>query len=217
MARRSPSEKRQTISALQEAIDSDDWNRFTSALAQARNGDGDDVIMWAVSRTYDPTYIRYVQALMPFTNKHMLGGDPVWSAAFVGDAPTLTLLTPYADEDILQRAMYHAVEQGNEDCVVHLMDLIDCTYENNLPLRVAADNLTEIEKCSTIFNWLYERSDPHAALAYMKTRQELVTIAATKIMEQIVEQRTAEQLKNTINTAIGGGAGSLNNSGSKKL
>jgi hypothetical protein len=34
----------------------------------------------------------------------------------------------------------------------------------------------------------------------------LVTIAATKIMEQIVEQRTAEQLKNTINTAIGGTA-----------
>jgi len=102
--------------------------------------------------------------------------------------------------------MYHAVQQHNDGCVEHLMGLIDCTYENNLPLRVAANNLTEIDNCSTIFNWLYERSDPHAALAYMKTRQELVTIAATKIMEQIVEQRTAEQLKNTINTAIGGTA-----------
>lgn len=217
MARRSPSEKRQTISALQEAIDSDDWKIFQSTLKCAKKGDGDDVINWAVSRTYNPTYIRYVQALIPLTSNIVLGGDVVWSAAFVGDTPTLALLTPYADEDILQRAMYHAVQQHNDGCVEHLMGLIDCTYENNLPLRVAANNLTEIDNCSTIFNWLYERSDPHAALAYMKTRQELVTIAATKLMEQIVEQRTAEQLKNTINTAIGAGAGPLNNSGAKKL
>lgn len=196
------SQKKYIIEQLQNTIDQNDWKAFCSHLVEAKKGYGDDVIEWAVSRTYDPTYIRYVQALMPFTSKTVLGGDAVWSAAFVGNAPTLALLTPYADEDVLQRAMYHAVEEGNEECVEHLMDLIDCTYENNLPLRLAAHDLIEVDECSPIFNWLYERSDPHAALAYMKTRQELVTIAATKVMEQIVEQRTAQQLKDTLNAAI---------------
>lgn len=215
MARRSPSEKQQTIATLQQAIENGNWKLFQSTLKHAKKGDGDDVIEWAVSRTHDPTYIRYVQALIPVTSNTVLGGDAVWSAAFVGDAPTLALLTPYADEDILQRAMYHAVEEQHEGCVAHLMDLIDCTYENNLPLRSAAHDLTGVQNCSTIFNWLYERSDPHAALAYMKTRRELVTIAATIFMEQIVEQRTAEQLKNTINSAID--VRCMKNSGGKKL
>lgn len=196
------SQKQYIIEQLQNTIDQNDWKGFCSHLIEAKKGYGDDVIEWAVSRTYDSTYIRYVQALMPFTSKTVLGGDAVWSAAFVGNAPTLALLTPYADEDVLQRAMYHAVEENNEECVEHLMDLIDCTYENNLPLRLAAHDLIEVGECSTVFNWLYERSDPHAALAYMKTRQELVTIAATKVMEQIVEQRTAQQLKDTLNAAI---------------
>lgn len=208
-------QKHKIIEQLQTTIDHNDWQGFCSHLLEAKKGYGDDVIEWAVSRTYDPTYIRYVQALMPFTSNAVLGGDVVWSAAFVGDAPTLALLTPYADEDILQRALYHAVEEGNEACVEHLMDLIDCTYENNLPLRMAAHDVTGVDHCSTIFNWLYERSDPHAALAYMKTRQELVTIAATKIMEQIVEQRTAERLKDTLHAEIGTSV--VKHSGVKKL
>lgn len=215
MARRSSAEKQQTIATLQQAIEKDNWSLFQSTLKHAKKGDGDDVMNWAVSRTYDPTYIRYVQALIPLTSNTFLGGDVVWMAAFVGNTPTLALLTPYADEEILQRAMYHAVEQHNDGCVEHLMGLIDCTYDNNLPLRMAANDLTGAQNCSTIFNWLYKRSDPHAALAYMKTRQELVTIAATKIMEQIVEQRTAEQLKDTINSAID--VHCTKNSGVKKL
>lgn len=208
------SQKRSVIEHLQNAVEKNDWEGFCSRLLEAKKGYGDDVIEWAVSRTYDPTYIRYVQALIPFTSKSVLAGDVVWSAAFVGDAPTLALLTPYAEEDVLQTAMEHAVQQENEECVLHLLPLLDCTYSYSCPLRGAALDLFDLEG-TPIFNALYEVSDPHAALAYMKTRNELTTIAATKVMEQIMEQRTAEKSKRNINTAIG--VVQAKNSGSKKL
>lgn len=207
--------KQSVISSLQQSVEENDWDGFCSHLSTAKKGYGDDVIIWAVSRTYDPTYIRYVKALMPYTSKIALGGDVVWSAAFVGDAPTLALLTPYADEDILQRAMEEAVDQHNVECVMHLLPQVNCTYKCSLPLRLAANDLHEYDHCAEIFDALYEVSDPHVALAYMKTRNELTTIAATKVMEQIVEQRTAEKSKLNINNAIGDTTGKI--AGNKKI
>lgn len=195
-------QKREIIEHLQNAVEDNDWEGFCSHLLEAKKGYGDDVIGWAVSHTYDPTYIRYVQSLMPFTTKTVLGGEVVWSAAFVGDAPTLALLTPYANEDTLQRSMEEAVYRHKSECVLHLLPLVDCTYKYSLPLRLAANDLHEKTHCAEIFDALYEVSDPHVALAYMKTRNALTTIAATKIMEQIVEQRSAQQLKDTLNAAI---------------
>lgn len=194
--------KQSVIGSLQHAVEANDWDGFCSHLSVAKKGYGDDVIDWAVSRTYDPTYIRYVQSLIPYTSKIALGGDVVWEAAFVGDAPTLALLTPYADDNILQRAMEEAVDQHNVECVMHLLPLVDCTYKYSLPLRLAANDLHKHDHCAEIFDALYEVSDPHAALAYMKTRIELMTVAATPIMEQVVEQRTAEQLKRTIESEL---------------
>lgn len=192
------SQKRPIVEHLQNAVEKNDWEGFCSRLLEAKKGYGDDVIEWAVSRTYDPTYIRYVQALIPFTSKSVLAEDVVWRAAFVGDAPTLALLTPYAEEDVLQTAMEYAVQQENEECVLHLLPLLDCTYSYSCPLRNAALDLFDLEG-TPIFNALYKVSDPHAALAYMKTRNELVTIAATKIVQEIVEQRT---LVTTLHNAI---------------
>ncbi len=195
-------QKREIIEHLQNAVEDNDWEGFCSHLLEAKKGYGDDVIDWAVARTYDPTYIRYVQALMPFTSSTVLGGEVVWSAAFVGDASTLSLLTPYADEETLQRAMEEAVDGHHSECVLHLLPLIDCTYKYSLPLRLAANYLHGNNHCEEIFDALYKVSDPHVALAYMKTRNAVVTIAATKVMEQIVEQRSAKQLKDTLNAAI---------------
>lgn len=51
------SQKRPIVEHLQNAVEKNDWEGFCSRLLEAKKGYGDDVIEWAVSRTYDPTYI----------------------------------------------------------------------------------------------------------------------------------------------------------------